>query len=103
MSPGLKEQYLGLNDMVLTEKESFAEYLKPTAGMLRINLRLLDAMRHKSPSFRHEDDDLLVDYEFLLAKVTAQIAEVASSVPIITGRMAIEETRKAMQQADDVR
>jgi thiaminase len=101
--PNLKSQYLGVIDERLLEKESFGEYLKQTFGMLQMNLQIFQTLKSKSPAFAQENDELLTDYEFLVDKVKAQIEHNSASIPVITAMIAVEESRKAMQQANDVK
>jgi hypothetical protein len=117
MLPGLKPQYTGATDVRLSEKESFGEYLKQTLGMLKTDLQVcqtlrgqFQTLRGKSPglsfmldSLTGDLDELLVDYEFLLAKASAQIEQNTSSIPVITAMIAVEDNRKAIQQANDVK
>ncbi|KAF8862924.1 hypothetical protein BDZ45DRAFT_574236, partial [Acephala macrosclerotiorum] len=103
MLPGLKPQYTGATDVRLSEKESFGEYLKQTLGMLKMDLQIFYTLRPKSPSFAQDPDELLGDYEFLLSKASAQIEQNTSSIPVITAMIAVEESRKAIQQANDVK
>lgn len=107
MLPGLKPQYIGATDVRLSEKESFGEYLKQTLGMLKMDLRIFPTLRAKqnlgakSTSFDHDLDELLIDYEFLLGKASSQIEQNTSSIPVITAMIAVEDNRKAIQQAND--
>ena len=101
--PNLKSQYLGVMDERLLEKESFGEYLKQTFGMLQMNLQIFQPPKSESASFTQEADELLLDYEFLVEKVKAQIEHNSASIPVITAMIAVEENRKAMQQANDVK
>ncbi|KAI9647485.1 hypothetical protein NHQ30_003870 [Ciborinia camelliae] len=109
MLPGLKPQYVGATDVRLSEKEAFGEYLKQALGMLKRSLQFFSSLREKSVSFK-STDDLLGDFKFLEAKVMAQMEYNNSSIPIITGmlaveesRLALEESRKAIRQANDVK
>lgn len=101
--PNLKSQYLGGNDERLLEKESFGEYLKQTFGMLQMNLQIFQTLKSKSAAFAQGKDELLEDYQFLVDKVGAQIEHNSASIPVITAMIAVEESRKAMQQANDVK
>jgi hypothetical protein len=107
MLPGLKPQYTGATDVRLSEKESFGEYLKQTLGMLKMDLQvcqsLCQSLRGKYAPLVKRVDELLVDYEFLLAKASAQIEQNTSSIPVITAMIAVEDNRKAIQQANDVK
>ena len=103
MLPGVKPQYTGATDERLSEKESFGEYLKQTLGMLRMDLQIFQTLRTKSASFAHDPDELLTDYEFLLSKASVQIEQNTSSIPVITAMIAVEDNRKAIQQANDVK
>jgi hypothetical protein len=103
MLPGIKTQYLGATDVRLSERESFGEYLKQTLEMLRMNHQIFKMLKCKSASFAKETDELLDDYEFLIAKATTQIEQNTASIPVITAMLAVEESRKAIQQANDVK
>lgn len=103
MLPGLKPQYTGATDVRLLEKESFGEYLKQTVGMLNMNVQIFQTLKDKSPSFQQRPDELLIDYEFLLDKARTQIEQNTASIPVITAMIAVEESRKAIQQANDVK
>lgn len=105
--PNLKSQYLGVIDERLLEKESFGEYLKQTFGMLQMNLRVFETLKSRGFGFAvnqlFETEELLADYQFLTEKVKAQIEHNSASIPVITAMIAVEESRKAMQQANDVK
>ena len=105
MLPGFKPQYTlsGGTDERLLEKESFGEYLKQTLGMLRMDLQIFQSLRAKSKAFSQAQDELLADYEFLAKKVSQQIEQNTMSIPVITAMIGIEESRKAIQQAEDVK
>jgi hypothetical protein len=105
MLPGLKPQYTlsGGTDERLLEKESFGEYLKQTLGMLRMGLQIFRSLSTKSKAFSLAQDELLADYEYLANKVSLQIKQNTMSIPVITAMIGIEESRKAIQQAQDVK
>lgn len=103
MLPGLKPQYTGAIDVRLLEMESFGEYLKQTVGMLNMNMQTFQTLKDKSSSFQKNPDGLLIDYEFLLEKARTQIEQNTASIPVITAMIAVEESRKAIQQANDVK
>lgn len=103
MLPGLKPQYTGATDVRLSEKESFGEYLKQTLGMLKMDLQIFQTLSAKSAAFLHAPDELLIDYEFLLGKAETRIEQNTSSIPVITAMIAVEDNRKAIQQANDVK
>jgi hypothetical protein len=105
MLPGLKPQYTlsGGTDERLLEKESFGEYLKQTLGMLRMGLQIFRSLSTKSKAFSQAHDELLADYEYLANKVSLQIKQNTMSIPVITAMIGIEESRKAIQQAQDVK
>jgi hypothetical protein len=103
MLHGIKPQYTGATDVRRPEKESFGEYLKQTFGMLKINHQIIQALRGNDPEFARNSYDLLVDYEFLIAKAATQIKQNTSSIPAITAMIAVEESRKAIQQANDIK
>jgi len=105
MLPGFKPQYTlsGGTDERLLEKESFGEYLKQTLGMLRMNLHIFQSLKTKSRTFSQANDELLTDYEYLASKVALQIKQNTMSIPVITAMIGIEESRKAIQQAEVVK
>lgn len=99
--PGDKPQYLKKNDIRLDEKEAFGEYLKQTWGMLKMNIQAVKFLQHSSTS--HDYDELLDDYKFLEEKVIIQMEQNSASIPIITAMLAVDEAKKATQQATDVK
>ncbi|TGO59596.1 hypothetical protein BCON_0043g00050 [Botryotinia convoluta] len=102
MLPGLKPQYLATTEVRLSEKESFEEYLKQTWSMLKMNLRVIDSLGSSS-WFSSESKERLKDYQFLENKVMIQMKQNSASIPILTAMVAVKESRKAIQQANDVK
>lgn len=100
MLPGLKPQYLAITEVRLSEKESFEEYLRQTWSILNMNLRIIDSLDHWS-----EDDssEILKDYQVLENKVRIQMKQNSASIPLLAAMIAVEESRKAVQQANDVK
>ncbi|KAF7946464.1 hypothetical protein EAE96_009462 [Botrytis aclada] len=102
MLPGLKPQYLATTEVRLSEKESFEEYLKQTWSMLKMNLRVIDSLDGYNWHFKGEGNSLK-DYQFLENKVMIQMKQNSASIPLLTAMIAVEESRKAIQQANDVK
>ncbi|KAF7939677.1 hypothetical protein EAE99_001482 [Botrytis elliptica] len=102
MLPGLKPQYLATTEVRLSEKESFEEYLKQTWSMLKMNLRVIDSLKNSDWS-SSEWGYRLEDYQYLENKVMIQTKQNSASIPLLTAMIAVEESRKAIQQANDVK
>ncbi|THV51585.1 hypothetical protein BGAL_0106g00250 [Botrytis galanthina] len=100
MLPGLKPQYLTITEVRLSEKESFEEYLKQTWSILNMNLRVIDSLDHWLGG---DNSKILKDYQFLENKVMIQMKQNSASIPLLTAMIAVEESRKAVQQANDVK
>ncbi|PVH86826.1 hypothetical protein DL98DRAFT_406303 [Cadophora sp. DSE1049] len=94
-------------NVTLQEKQAFDDYLKHMLGLLEINLQLVDPLQKKTWHGAHavdvEYEELKEDYKFLIAKMRSQIQQNASTIPVITAMMAVEESRKAIEQANDVK
>ncbi|TGO54929.1 hypothetical protein BOTNAR_0256g00150 [Botryotinia narcissicola] len=112
MLPGLKPQYLATTEVRLSEKEAFEEYLKQIWSMLKMNLRVIDSIKgytcHIDSEMRHDSSfseyqEKLKDYQFLENKVMTQMKQNGASIPLLTAMIAVEESRKAIQQANDVK
>ncbi|TEY39962.1 hypothetical protein BOTCAL_0446g00100 [Botryotinia calthae] len=104
MLPGLKPQYLATTEVRLSEKESFEEYLKQTWSMLKMNVRVIDSLNDiNKPLDRREHNGRLKDYQFLEDKVIIQMKQNSASIPLLAAMIAVEESRKAIQQANDVK
>ncbi|TVY65544.1 hypothetical protein LSUE1_G007176 [Lachnellula suecica] len=101
--PGVKPQYIGATDARLSEKESFGEYLKQTLSMLETDIQIIDTLNAKFVSFTSEGRHLAADYQFFSDKVASQIQHNTDSIPIITAMIAVDESRKAIKQANDVK
>ncbi|TGO12977.1 hypothetical protein BTUL_0079g00380 [Botrytis tulipae] len=102
MLPGLKPQYLATTEVRLSEKESFEEYLKQTWSMLNMNLRVIDSLA-TNQWFDKKRKERLKDYQFLENKVMIQMKQNSANIPLLTAMIAVEESRKAIQQANDVK
>ncbi|KAF7932540.1 uncharacterized protein EAE98_003839 [Botrytis deweyae] len=104
MLPGLKPQYLASTEVRLSEKEAFEEYLKQTWSMLKMNIRVIDSLETLCSSWLTEQyKETLKDYQFLENKVMIQMKQNSASIPLLTAMIAVEESRKAIQQANDVK
>lgn len=85
-------------DLRLEEKEFFDEYLKRGVNLLKADLLIID-----HPPIQFPMDDLKRDYTFMLEKGLGRVKQNASTIPIITAIMAVKESRKAIEQANDVK
>ncbi|TGO26529.1 hypothetical protein BPAE_0057g00050 [Botrytis paeoniae] len=69
--------------------------------MLKMNLRVIDSLKERVLSeWRCE---VMKDYQFLENKVMIQMKQNSASIPLLTAMIAVEESRKAIQQANDVK
>ncbi|KAF5869617.1 uncharacterized protein Bfra_010814 [Botrytis fragariae] len=66
-----------------------------------MNLRVIDSMA-TSHWFADSRSKRLKDYQFLENKVMIQMKQNSASIPILTAIIAVQESRKAIQQANDV-
>ena len=96
-------QRLVTADVQLADKQVFDGYLKRAAGLLEADLKTVSAFLGKSKGPIWSLETLEQDFNFMKEKVLQQIKENSSTIPAITAMMAVEESRKAIEQATDVK
>jgi hypothetical protein len=98
-------QRLVTADVRLADKQVFDGYLKRAAGLLEADLKTVSAFLGKSnlKPDRPIWKTLEQDFNFMKEKILLQIKENSSTIPAITAMMAVEESRKAIEQATDVK
>lgn len=91
--------------MRLADKQVFDGYLKKAAGLLEADLKTVSALAQRNYVLRDSTDPktLVQDFKFMKEKILLQIKENASTIPAITAMMAVQESRKAIEQTTDVK